>query len=75
MIWAYVEFVQDPVFGLSVPTDIAGVPTEILMPRGTWDDAAAYDAQATKLAGMFRKNFQQYSAGVDESVVDSGPAG
>ncbi len=68
-----VEFVEDPIFGLSVPTEISGVPTELLMPRGTWDDPAAYDAQATKLARMFKENFVQYSEGVDQSVIDSGP--
>jgi phosphoenolpyruvate carboxykinase (ATP) len=68
-----VEFVEDPIFGLSVPTAIAGVPTEILMPRGTWDDPDAYDAQAQKLAGMFTKNFEQYSSGVDQVVIDAGP--
>ena len=70
-----VEFVTDPVFGLSVPVEVPGVPTELLLPRSTWDDAAEYDAQAGKLAGMFRRNFEQYSAGVSPAVVDSGPQG
>jgi phosphoenolpyruvate carboxykinase (ATP) len=70
-----VEFVEDPVFGLSVPVQIEGVPTELLLPRGTWSDTAAYDAQAQKLAGMFEENFKQYSAGVAQAVVDSGPKG
>jgi phosphoenolpyruvate carboxykinase (ATP) len=68
-----VGFVTDPVFGLSVPSEIPGVPSELLLPRGTWKDADAYDAQATKLAGMFRKNFEQYAAGVDQAVIDAGP--
>ena len=70
-----VEFVEDPVFGLKVPVEIDGVPTEILQPRGTWDDAAAYDVQAKKLAGMFRENFKQYSGGVSKAVIKSGPKG
>ena len=36
------------------------VPPEILVPRRTWADPAAYDAQARKLARMFRENFEQY---------------
>lgn len=68
-----VAFVEDPVFGLSVPSEVPGVPSELLLPRGTWGDSDAYDAQANKLAGMFRKNFEQYSAGVDQSVIDAGP--
>jgi phosphoenolpyruvate carboxykinase (ATP) len=70
-----VDYVEDPIFGLSVPTEISGVPAELLLPRATWDDPAAYDAQATKLARMFRENFVQYSAGVDQSVIDAGPQG
>ncbi|MCL1601937.1 MAG: phosphoenolpyruvate carboxykinase (ATP), partial [Actinomycetia bacterium] len=70
-----VEFVEDPIFGLSVPTAIEGVPSEILLPRGTWDNPEAYDAQAKRLAGMFEKNFKQYSAGVSQAVIDAGPNG
>lgn len=70
-----VEFAEDPIFGLMIPTEISGVPSELLQPRGTWDDLTAYDTQAKKLARMFRENFEQYSAGVDQSVIDSGPRG
>jgi phosphoenolpyruvate carboxykinase (ATP) len=40
-----------------MPRSCPGVPAEILDPRNTWNDKAAYDAQATKLRDMFRKNF------------------
>lgn len=70
-----VEYVEDPVFGLMVPVEVPGVPTELLQPRGTWDDASAYDAQATKLAGMFEVNFRQYAEDVYQSVIDAGPKG
>lgn len=33
---------EGPVFGLRVPTAIAGIPSKILTPRSTWSDAAAY---------------------------------
>jgi phosphoenolpyruvate carboxykinase (ATP) len=58
---AHVETVQDPVFGLHLPTCCAGIPAEILQPRQTWPDKAAYDAQARRLAAMFRENFAQYA--------------
>jgi phosphoenolpyruvate carboxykinase (ATP) len=64
---------RDPVFGLEVPTAVPGVPGELLDPRGTWPDAAGYDAQAAKLAEMFRKNFALYAAGVPDSVAKAGP--
>ncbi|HET8649382.1 MAG TPA: phosphoenolpyruvate carboxykinase (ATP), partial [Gemmatimonadales bacterium] len=63
----------DPVFGLAVPNEVPGVPSDVLSPRNTWKDPAAYDAQAKKLAGMFRENFQQYADGVPESVAQAGP--
>jgi phosphoenolpyruvate carboxykinase (ATP) len=63
----------DPVFGLSVPTHIAGVPDEVLKPRSTWPDKAAYDEQAKKLASMFRENFGRFEKFVSESVRDAGP--
>jgi phosphoenolpyruvate carboxykinase (ATP) len=69
------EYVMDPVFGLEVPAAIEGVPTEILTPRSTWEDTAAFDAQAAKLAGMFRDNFTKYADTVSPEVVASGPPG
>jgi phosphoenolpyruvate carboxykinase (ATP) len=47
-----------PVFGLRMPKSCPGVPSEILNPRNTWKDKAAYDAAAVKLRDLFRKNFQ-----------------
>jgi len=45
-----VPYERDPVFNLEVPTSCPGVPNDVLKPRTTWTDAAAYDAQAAKLA-------------------------
>ena len=64
----------DPVFGLGVPVDVKGVPPEVLEPRRTWSDPAAYDAQAQKLAGMFRKNFERFGE-VDSAIKNAGPKG
>ena len=54
------RFDTDPVFGLSVPFECPGVPSEILMPRNTWSDKAAYDAKANELLAMFTKNFEKF---------------
>ncbi|MNC91643.1 Phosphoenolpyruvate carboxykinase [ATP] [compost metagenome] len=67
------EFEADPVFGVEVPKAVPGVPSEVLQPRGTWPDGAAYDAQAQKLAGMFRENFAQFAETVPAAVVEAGP--
>jgi phosphoenolpyruvate carboxykinase (ATP) len=64
----------DPVFGLAVPQAVPGVPTEVLDARGTWSDHTAYDAQARKLAEMFRKNFEKFGS-VAAKIRDAGPQG
>lgn len=53
-----VEYETHPVFNLDMPTSCNGVPAEILNPRNTWADKAAYDAQAEKLRAMFRDNYE-----------------
>jgi phosphoenolpyruvate carboxykinase (ATP) len=67
------SFRRDPVFGVEVPTAVPGVPAEVLTPRTTWADPAAYDAQARKLATMFRENFEQYRSQVPDTVAAAGP--
>lgn len=68
-----VEYLTDPFFGLNIPTHLEGIPNHILQPRQTWQSGEAYDSQARKLAGMFRKNFAQFEAGVTSEVVAAGP--
>ncbi|HSO72112.1 MAG TPA: phosphoenolpyruvate carboxykinase [Thermodesulfobacteriota bacterium] len=63
----------EPLFGLAVPTGCPGVPAEILTPRNTWSDKAAYDAQAKKLAGMFAENFKIFADQVSAEVSNAGP--
>jgi phosphoenolpyruvate carboxykinase (ATP) len=67
------ELKQDPVFGLGTPVHIPGVPDDVLEPRGTWPDGAAYDAQASKLASMFKQNFETFAGGVSSGVRAAGP--
>ena len=68
------SYTTDPVFGFEVPTLVPDVPAAVLNPRTTWADPAAYDAQARKLAGMFRENFEIYRSQVPDSVTRAGPA-
>lgn len=58
-----VEYETHPVFNLKVPKSCPGVPDEILNPRNTWEDKAAYDSQAQKLKDMFRANFENNGYG------------
>jgi phosphoenolpyruvate carboxykinase (ATP) len=64
----------DDAFGLHVPVACPGVPSEVLDPRGTWSDGAAYDAQAAQLASMFRDNFRRFENEVSAAVRAAGPS-
>ncbi|MFY8109737.1 MAG: phosphoenolpyruvate carboxykinase (ATP), partial [Bacteroidia bacterium] len=68
-----VTFETHPVFGYAMPTACPNVPVELLNPRNTWSDKAAYDAQANKLANMFVKNFEQFANGVSEEILSAAP--
>jgi phosphoenolpyruvate carboxykinase (ATP) len=72
---ADVAYAPDPVFGVLVPKECPGVPASVLWPRSAWPDPAAYDAQARKLAELFRANFRQYEGQVSEAVRAAGPKG
>ncbi len=63
----------DPVFGLAVPNSSPGVPPELLNPRNTWADKAAYDEQARRLARMFADNFKAFADQVAPEVRAAGP--
>jgi phosphoenolpyruvate carboxykinase (ATP) len=65
--------VEDPTFGLAVPTECAGVPAEMLIPRNTWADKAGYDAMAKKLAALFTDNFKKFAEQASEDVRKAGP--
>jgi phosphoenolpyruvate carboxykinase (ATP) len=66
-------FRTDPFFGFAVPIGIAGVDPALLDPRGTWKDAAAYDAQAARLVEMFNENFARFADHVDDPVRAAAP--
>ncbi len=65
--------VADPVFGFQVPSSCPGVPSEILTPRNTWPDKAAYDEKAKHLASLFVKNFEKYKSEASPEVIAAGP--
>mgnify|MGYP002620166412 CR=1 FL=1 len=67
------SYVEDPVFGLSMPTSCPNVPDEILNPRNTWPNATDYDAMALKLAKLFHDNFKAYADQASEAIRSAAP--
>jgi phosphoenolpyruvate carboxykinase (ATP) len=65
---ASAKFRKDPNFGFEVPVSVKDVADVLLDPRRTWEDEAAYDAQARKLVEMFSNNFAQYVPYIDADV-------
>ena len=71
--FASAPMVDDPNFGIKVPSQCPGVPSDILQPRHTWADKNAYDQAARKLAKLFHDNFAQYRDQASEEIRAAGP--
>ena len=65
--------VEDPWFGVGVPTKCTGVPDEVLTPKKVWADPAAYDNTAAHLSELFRKNFKKYADLATPELLAAGP--
>lgn len=68
-----VNYETHDVFGLAMPTSCPDVPTELLNPRNTWKDKAAYDAKANDLADKFVKNFEKFKEFASEEIMNAAP--
>ncbi|MDH5607051.1 MAG: phosphoenolpyruvate carboxykinase (ATP) [Anaerolineae bacterium] len=64
---------EDPVFGLLVPEQVPDAPSDILTPKSTWKDGAAYDKAAQDLVARFQKNFEQYRGHIGDEIFAAGP--
>ena len=62
-----------PIFRVSIPDELAGVPRNVLDPEQSWADQQAYAREALALAEKFAENFKKYTASVPDSVAASGP--
>jgi phosphoenolpyruvate carboxykinase (ATP) len=68
---ANAKFHAHPVFGLMMPSGVPGIPDDVLDPRRSWSDKAAYDRTARDLARQFEENFATFRSGVSEDVMAS----
>ena len=63
-----------PIFNFEVPTALHDVNPAILDPRDTYANASEWNEKATNLAGLFIKNFVQYTDNSEgQNLVKAGP--
>jgi phosphoenolpyruvate carboxykinase (ATP) len=67
-----VKYRHDDLLNLDIPTEVEGVPSEILDPKHTWVDKDSYDLSAKKLAQMFVENFKKFE-NVSDDIIAAGP--
>ena len=68
-----VSFEKHDIFGVAMPKECAGVPSEILSPRNTWKDKEAYDQKANHLAAAFNKNFEKFAEEANKEILEGAP--
>ncbi len=68
-----VSFHNHEVFGVQIPDECPGVPSEVLNPRNTWIDKDAYDTQANKLASKFEENFKKFKDNANKEILEGAP--
>ncbi len=69
-----VEFTTDEEFGFQIPLSCPNVPSEILIPKNTWEDKEQYEVVKKKLVGLFNENFKKFAANVNAKIVEAGPS-
>jgi phosphoenolpyruvate carboxykinase (ATP) len=68
-----VNYETHEIFGLNYPTKCEGVPSDLLSPRNTWTDKAAYDKKANELATKFNNNFKQFADNANDEILAASP--
>lgn len=65
------KYVADPVFNLSVPEKVPGLPSHVLNPRLAWACDKEYEKASKALAALFRENWRK--EGHPENLAKYGP--
>jgi phosphoenolpyruvate carboxykinase (ATP) len=68
-----VQYENHPIFGFAMPTSCPNVPDELLNPRNTWAEKAAYDQQCDKLAELFNNNFAKFADSASDEIKAAAP--
>jgi phosphoenolpyruvate carboxykinase (ATP) len=69
-----VPYVNLPVFNLSIPAMVTGVPEGLLDPRKAWVSIEKWEKAARDLAEKFIKNFSKFTSNTETAkLVSSGP--
>tara|TARA_Y100001933_G_scaffold143900_1_gene142615 strand:- start:191 stop:1807 length:1617 start_codon:yes stop_codon:yes gene_type:complete len=69
----HVNYQTHPVFGLKMPVNCPGVPSEVLNPLNTWEDKVSYENKAYHLANQFNKNFSQFKEKASKTILEAAP--
>jgi Phosphoenolpyruvate carboxykinase (ATP) len=65
---------RDGVFGLEAVAEVPEVPADLLLPWKAWEDEAAWEREARRLAGRFRENFAAYAEAAGPDILAAGPS-
>ena len=68
-----VEYKDHAVFGLAIPQSCPEVPSEILNPSKTWNDADLYHQKAVELAQKFKANFAKFEEFANPEIMAGAP--
>lgn len=68
-----VEYDAHSVFGVMMPRNCPGVPTEILRPSNTWSSKDEYMQKANELAKAFVKNFEKFADHASQEILNAAP--